>query len=381
MIYFYNIFSEENNEMVEQEKALLNSNLDNQNKLKDIILSYIKNFVNFNSNDSNSASTLLDILESLKHSLEYCDENIAYLNNIVQSFDEIIDAIKAKSENLNSIVDEFNQKYLDFNKLVLENTNKIEACILKVSDVPEITINAVFDDSTEITFGKKNESASINTNDSSDSNSNNSVTQIEQSTNPLTTENPSVETPKVDIQNTDNISTSTPQVSNSSINEEPKETSKVEQKIENNNNNYQENTLTISETSGKVTLPYTLSEVEEIFNSNPGKYSSIDGVIHKKFTLPLSMYKSPIISRFKEAFKLMKDKEKSSLSDAVSLGFELMFRSDIHPAIITACDSLDDLDAYLDYLDSDGKMDFNCFKIIFDFKPLSVKKKKNNFEM
>ena len=93
------------------------------------------------------------------------------------------------------------------------------------------------------------------------------------------------------------------------------------------------------------------------------------------------MYKSPVISRFKESYKLMRNKEKSPLSDAISLGFELMFRSDIHPAIITACESLDDLDVYLDYLDSDGKMNFNCFKIIFDFKPLSIKNRKNDFEM
>ena len=320
MIYFYNIFSDDKNEIIEQEKDLLNNNLNNQNKKKDIILSYIKNFVKLSSNDSNSASTLLDILESLKDSLECCDKNITYLNSIVQNFDEVIEAIKSKSENLIIIADNFNKKYLEFSKLILDNTNKIEDCILKVSDIPKLTINTVIDNDNE---------------------------NIEQNTEPLATKNQSVEVPK------------------------------VESNIE--NNNYQENTLTISESIGKVTLPYTISEVEEIFNNNPGKYNSIDGVIHKKFTLPLSMYKSPIISRFKEAFKLMKDKEKSSLSDAVSLGFELMFRSDIHPAIITACDSLDDLDAYLDYLDSDGKMDFHCFKIIFDFKPLSVKKRKNNF--
>ena len=40
-----------------------------------------------------------------------------------------------------------------------------------------------------------------------------------------------------------------------------------------------------------------------------------------------------------------------SLKEAIELGFELMFQSDLNPAVIAACKDLDELDIYLDCLD------------------------------
>ena len=98
-----------------------------------------------------------------------------------------------------------------------------------------------------------------------------------------------------------------------------------------------------------------------------------------QITLPISMFKNPFISRFKEAFKLMREREHASIADGIELGLELMFNDKLHPAVITACKTLDELDIYLDYLESGQTNKFNCFKVIFDLSPAVIKKKKNSF--
>ena len=129
----------------------------------------------------------------------------------------------------------------------------------------------------------------------------------------------------------------------------------------------------LNETDKKVFLPYYMTDLNEILKDNPKKYSSIDDVIDKKYTLPISHFKNPFVSRFKEAFKLMRNKERSSVIDAFELGTELMFESNLYPAIITACKNLDELDIYLDYLDSGETDKFKCFNIEFELPPALVK--------
>ena len=69
----------------------------------------------------------------------------------------------------------------------------------------------------------------------------------------------------------------------------------------------------------------------------------------------------------------MRNKERSSVIDAFELCTELMFESNLYPAIITACKNLDELDIYLDYLDSGETDKFKCFNIEFELPPALVK--------
>lgn len=138
---------------------------------------------------------------------------------------------------------------------------------------------------------------------------------------------------------------------------------------------YEENTLIISEIDKKVVLPYELKALKNKLENSNNTYSSIDDIINEKYTLPISLYKNPFISRFRESYKLMRNKEKTSIKDAFDLGFELMFNYNLHPAIITACKNLDELDIYLDYLESGETNKFNCFKIQFEIPPTVVKSK------
>lgn len=127
-------------------------------------------------------------------------------------------------------------------------------------------------------------------------------------------------------------------------------------------------TLIISDSSQKVTLPYTIADLEEKMKKNK-KYKTLQDVIKNEYTIPLETFKNPVRSRFKEAFQLIKKKEHGSLKEAIGLGFELMFQSDLNPAIIAACRDLDELDIYLDCLDDNELDKFSCFKIEYNVKP------------
>lgn len=134
------------------------------------------------------------------------------------------------------------------------------------------------------------------------------------------------------------------------------------------------NTLIISDSSQQVILPYSIEDLEEKMKKNK-KYKSLQDVIKNEYTIPLDTFKNPVKSRFREAFQLIKKKEHGSLKEAIGLGFELMFQSDLNPAVIAACRDLDELDIYLDCLDDNELDKFSCFKIEYNVKPTKNSKR------
>ena len=135
-------------------------------------------------------------------------------------------------------------------------------------------------------------------------------------------------------------------------------------------------TLLISEEEEKVFLPYTAEELEyELIEDGE---ASVAEIIEKKHVRPLKMYKNPMKARFKEAFNLMRYKENKSFAESVMLGLELMFEASLHPAIISACKNLQELDIYLDCLDDNELEKFSCFKIVYKAMPMLTKN--NRFE-
>ena len=120
--------------------------------------------------------------------------------------------------------------------------------------------------------------------------------------------------------------------------------------------------LIISEKKQKAYLPYKYSDLKKILN-NSKKYMSIIQIIQDLYIIPLSKFKHPIISRFREAYNLILYKEKKSTLKAIDLGFELMFKYKLNPIIIAACRDLEELDIYLDCLEENELSDFKCFEI------------------
>ena len=138
------------------------------------------------------------------------------------------------------------------------------------------------------------------------------------------------------------------------------------------------NILLISEKLKTVYLPYRYDDVYEIYNANRKKYSSEDDVINQLYSIPLSRFKSLSFARFREAYRLIKNREKGSFSQALDLALELMFKSNLHPAIISACRNLDELDFYLDCLEDNNLKEFNAFEIRFEYAP-TVKNNNDKF--
>ena len=126
--------------------------------------------------------------------------------------------------------------------------------------------------------------------------------------------------------------------------------------------------LLISETQNKVVLPYKIKDVEKALSEN-SQYKTIEDVINVEYTLPLDKYKNSTKSRFKEAYNLMRKKEKASIFDSLSLATEVTFNNLLNPAIITACQNLDQLDVYLDCLSSNKLDKFNYFKVKYEILP------------
>ena len=146
----------------------------------------------------------------------------------------------------------------------------------------------------------------------------------------------------------------------------------------NTTNSYLEKTLIISEISKVVILPYTLHELNGKLE-NSSDYKNIDEIINKEYTLPLVYYKHSAISRFKEAMDLALHKEKLSYLKALSLALEMLTNYNLHPAIITACKNMDELDVYLSCLEDNQLDDFQLFDIKYEMLPKVVKQNKEEF--
>ena len=142
----------------------------------------------------------------------------------------------------------------------------------------------------------------------------------------------------------------------------------AESKLEDNN------MLVISEEDKKVYLPYKREEILQELKKN--KKMTIEEIIEKKYTRSLDIYKNASKARFNEAYKLMKEREHETKNKAIMLGVELMFEFNLHPAIISACKNLEQLDIYLDCLEDNELEKFTCFKIIYKGMPKKSKKSK-----
>ncbi len=132
-----------------------------------------------------------------------------------------------------------------------------------------------------------------------------------------------------------------------------------------------EDTLFISERENKVVFPYKISELQQIYDSNPSKYSSLLDVAKDYFAKPLDDYKFAPFARFREAYKLVIERAHGNKIAAVKLAKELFSNYNLNPAVIAACKSLRELDVYLSCLEYDELEDFHFFKVAYDVNPLT----------
>jgi len=161
------------------------------------------------------------------------------------------------------------------------------------------------------------------------------------------------------------------------------DTSKVEEKEEIVNDALEEyrenfdaykresNMLLISEKMGKVFLPYKEADIQSYLLSYPEDYTSYNDVIDKEYILPLGIFmKNQTLSRFREMYDLIRNKELKSMIEAMRISTKFMFKYDLNPAIIAACNTKDELDEYLRCLSENRLEKFNAFDIKFELNLL-----------
>ena len=159
-------------------------------------------------------------------------------------------------------------------------------------------------------------------------------------------------------------------LNNSSKNDELLQTVENKQFVINDVPDYN-HCLIVSESSKKVYLPYSKKEIQEYLEKYPDQYESFSDVVNKEFICSLELYaKHPVISRFKEAYYLIRDREAKSVFEALKVAFDVMFNYDLNPTIIAACKSQEQLEDYLDCLKNNNLNNFNDFEIRFEVSPL-----------
>ena len=133
------------------------------------------------------------------------------------------------------------------------------------------------------------------------------------------------------------------------------------------------NTLLISEKLQKVFLPYSVKEVMSYLEQYPKEYSSFSDVITKEFIFPYSYYsKHTVVSRFREAYSLIRDRESKSIIDAFKFAVDIMFNYELNPVIIAACKTQEELEDYLSCLNRQKLDEFTTFEIKYEISPLKI---------
>lgn len=293
--------------------------LESQKAFSKRILVFLKSFIGNVEVDSIFSDEVNKFISDASYYLAKINSNITLYNNLL----EILDNIKFNCPSIEysttvSKITQYNKKFDSSTAEILKNNSEIEKFIY-----------------------------SMTTLDISEYISIDNIDKIES------------------LSDSKNVSTSSPEETKAPIRRKKKTSVELV-----------ENTLTISETQGLVTLPYKIANLKKSLRNKPELYSSLSDVILSEYTVPLRNYRFAALSRFKEAYNLVINKEHGTKKEAISLATELFSNYNLHPAIITACKDLNELDVYLSCLEFNELEDFHFFKIVYEALPVPIKKNK-----
>lgn len=129
--------------------------------------------------------------------------------------------------------------------------------------------------------------------------------------------------------------------------------------------------LLISEKVGKIFLPYKKEDIQSYLIAYPNEYKDYTEVVEKEYILPLdSFMKNQTLARFREMYELVRNKEFKSMLEAMKVASKFMFRYELNPAIIAACNSMEELNKYLNCLEKNTLEEFDIFDIKFELSLL-----------
>ena len=360
-----------NKNTVEEQYVLLSNLLEGQRKIKKILLTYLEKVSEHISNTDNSEyseslvsclSNVQSLIDNIKLNIDKLIELKLFIDNISNSNSlNIIDFEKYKNQFID-LTEKINSTNMSYNTF-MENLTAIPAIDFSNLEYEKIdiptTLENIENELYETTNSNENKEEIITENTEnkiSEISGTNNSTNITEEITENNTENTIVENSEETViieesasENIENEISKMPETSNSD---------------ESNKTNFIEKTLLINYKTDIAILPYSLFDLEEYFSENPEKYSSISDIIEKEYTVSLKDYKNNSISRFKETFKLARDKNHFSFFEALNYANKLKSETEVEPIIIAACESVHELDCYLECLYNDSITSFNCFNII-----------------
>lgn len=322
----------------------INFNINLKNQYNEIFYKYITKIIQYIMNHNNDIlqnSQLLELLQKFKSVFEFLQNTSNMLTELNNKVTNLKNATNIDLQNCYTSQDfnDFLQEYNVTIEKIYKNHLEFEKFMCHCATIVELNFNDSKNTNFIISNNANTEKAKPNLTESI-TNIDNQIKTITNTNNPKSIENELEE-------------------ANTKTTEKP--------------TNILENTLIISETSKKIILPYTLKDLENTLKTSNNKFSNIQEIIDKEYTVPYTNYSNPSISRFKEAYNLARNKEKLSMIQSFNLGMELLLNYNLHPAIISACKSLNELDIYLDYLENGETDKFKIFNIKFEVVPIIVK--------
>lgn len=373
-------------EIVNNQLSVLNNTLASQRQTKKTLLSYLEKFSdamyeNFNSDNTDSLLSLINeahsIFECIKSNIYKTIELKTFLENIYNSdFLNTIDTEKFNKE-FNELLDNIsktNSSYLTFmnnyeafiKPVSIDKNEEIENIILEDSaSSEEIEIDYLNQDEEESLFETVNNSNTITEDITTEistqknSNENNSALDLEENIQETIQEN-LAETPNENISNEETLETVEIQKTITII-DEPEEEHFEETTTQ---IDLPEKELIINKKLGIAILPYSIPDLDELFLNDPEKYSSIQDIIDQEYTVKLKDFENSSITRYKEAFKLAKDKSNYTFSQAANFAKIFLIENEITSLIIASCKNVEELEFYIECLNNNKLNDFHCFKIV-----------------
>ncbi len=384
-------------EIVNNQLSVLNNTLASQRQTKKTLLSYLEKFSdamyeNFNSDNTDSLLSLINeahlIFECIKANISKTIELKKFLENIYNSdFLNTIDSEKFNNDfnNLLENISKTNSNYLTFmnnyeNFIKPPFINESSPTVIIEDNIKESPVvdepvveNTIIDEpvvnESQIDLTEPEEESLFETINTQDINE-----EIPNESNVLKTENEENKKESVTeiITNETNDGTIVETVKEN--NNQEKNIKKDFTLIENSEDeqieeivpsiDLQEKELVIRKDLGIAILPYSISELNELFLDDPEKYSSIQDIIDKEYTVKLKDFENSSITRYKEAFKLAKDKSNYTFSQAVNFAKKLLVENEVTSLIIASCKNVEELEQYIECLNNNKLKDFHSFKII-----------------
>ncbi|MBR3614503.1 MAG: hypothetical protein IKL55_04940 [Clostridia bacterium] len=392
-------------EIVNNQLTVLNNTLIQQRNSKKTLLTYLEKFSNamyenFNSENTDTLLSLIaeshSIFECIKSNISKTLELKHFLENIYQSdFLNTIDSEKF-TKDFNLLLEDIsktNTNYLNFmnnyEKFITPSLSNTSSTQISNIDSVTNTNNATSNESsyeeisnTNLNTDSVNETNNTTSNENSYeeiSNTNLNTDSVNETNNTTSNESSYEEISNTNL-NTDSVNETNNTTSNenndniNSIEENisviPEEESLFEITQDDSKENtpqfseLQEKSLIINRKLGIAILPYSISDLDELFLDNPEKYSSIQDIIDKEYTVHLKDFENTSISRYKEGFKLAKEKSNYTFSQAANFAKKLLIESEITSLIIASCKNVEELDFYIECLNNNELDNFNYFKII-----------------